>query len=395
MKEQPLYSRRLAFTERMYLATLRSDGRGLTIQFAFHGPGSLDPKALEVALANAAVVHPGARLRLQGHLGWTRWVSDGPIPRLREIPRSEGVTCPEHEQNRLDPRTGPTVELLWIRGEPGCLIFRCLHSVMDGAGLLLFAEDVFKALRGEEPKGVNSSLCDSEFLIDTVGKKFRKTIPWNSPALFEAPQDSASTNHEVRVLKVLPKPSSNLVARLAVSLAKTWGNDQRLRFMVPSNARNYRREILSTANLSYPLFFELDAHANSEIVQKEIFQSLVKKDFLRLDPLELKGPWIPLIVLRLMLDAIYFMQRISRKGLCSIFISHIQFPQAKIFCSPAFETTRIEYIPAREFKFGTISIVSIVLGGVHDIVVFAPRNWAKLDDLRRVAEGIKGVLEEN
>ncbi|RYZ85748.1 MAG: hypothetical protein EOP04_15300 [Proteobacteria bacterium] len=64
----------------------------------------------------------------------------------------------------------------------------------------------------------------------------------------------------------------------------------------------------------------------------------------------------------------------------------------KIFIAPVFETEGIEYIPAQEFKFGTLSITSTTFGNVQDVVVFAPENWASREDLQKIADGIKEVF---
>ncbi|RZA25258.1 MAG: hypothetical protein EOP10_07405 [Proteobacteria bacterium] len=386
------YSRRLAFTERMYLAGLHQDGSGLTVQFAFHGHGHLNQALVEQAVARAAKVHPGSRLVLKGYLGFSRWVANAQSPPVREIAFRLDETLPVSEQRFLDPRQGPTLEVLWAQGEGSRIVFRCLHSVMDGAGLFLFAEDVFAAFRGDQPKGVNNEWSDSEFLIDTVGKRFRANMPWNSPPVFERPDLSSSSNKSIRTRHISQKPITNLVAKISVSLTKKLGHGKTLRFMIPTDVRNYRREIRSTANLSYPLFYEVHGETTIPDLQKTIFRTLVNKDLLRLDPLELKGRWIPLFLLRWILQLLYRLQRRSGKSLWSFFISHIQFPLPKIFIAPVFETQSIEYIPAREFKFGALSIASTTFGNVQDVVVFAPENWASREDLQMIADCIQEVL---
>ncbi|RYZ61322.1 MAG: hypothetical protein EOP09_20085, partial [Proteobacteria bacterium] len=253
------YSRRLAFTERMYLAGLHPSGGGLMVQFAFHGRGHLTQGVVEQAVARAAIVHPGARLVLKGHLGFSRWIANEQGPPVREILFNRAETLPVSEQRFLDPRKGPTLEVLWAQGEESRIVFRCLHSVMDGAGLLCFAEDVFRAFREEEPKGINNAWSDSEYLIDTVGKRFRPNMPWDSPSVFEQPNLPSSSNHAVRIRHVAQRPITNFLAKVAVALTRKFGEGKNLRFMIPTDVRNYRREIRSTANLSYPLFFDVNA----------------------------------------------------------------------------------------------------------------------------------------
>jgi hypothetical protein len=393
MSEPTIFSRRVPFTERVYLATLRRDGRGLTIQYLVEGEGQIERSAFETAIVQAAQAHPGARLVLRGHLGWSRWVACGSPPPIRDIVWDRGTPLPLECQRALDPRRGPTVEILLAPGLPSRIVFRCLHSVMDGAGLFVFIEDVFRILRGESPKGSNSTLTDSEFLQAIVGRRYRKNLAWNAPPLFIERSSGTDAVHEVRSRRVLQKVCPVFVAKTATALTRAFANGRSLRFMVPSNVRAYKRDVQSTANLSYPLFFDSNQTTKVETLQKSIFQSIVNKDVLNMDPLELKGTWLPLILIRMVLELTYLWQKISRKGLASVFISHTTFPSMGIFSCPKFKCTAVEYLPAYEFKFGTISITSIAFGTHQSIVVFAPKNWASQEQLQAVTDLVWRELE--
>jgi len=61
-----------------------------TVQLVVEGTATeghipLDRPALQRAVAEAAQVHPGVRLRREGHLGWSRWRAFGGSPPVRVV----------------------------------------------------------------------------------------------------------------------------------------------------------------------------------------------------------------------------------------------------------------------------------------------------------------------
>ena len=76
---------------------------------------------------------------------------------------------------------GPTVEVLLVRGPVMRVVFQGRHAVVDGRGLLHFAEDVFAVLRGESPRGASLDVVDLE--LATLGGKGRgrEKPEWSMP----------------------------------------------------------------------------------------------------------------------------------------------------------------------------------------------------------------------
>lgn len=59
-------------------------------------------------------------------------------------------------------------------GTPTQVVFRVSHAVMDGKGVHLWATDVFRVLRGEQPLGAPDTIADHE-LIDRIGPPGKAT----------------------------------------------------------------------------------------------------------------------------------------------------------------------------------------------------------------------------
>ena len=145
--------RRLSPTERVWL-TADALGAPFNLTLVVQGRG-LERERVEEAVAQVAEANPSARGRPEGVLGWTRWVDSGQPPPVLERPLP--VPGPVDERRLLGD--GPGIELdLCDMG----LAIRAHHAQMDGRGLWFFAEELFRALRGEELLGSEASHTDQD-----------------------------------------------------------------------------------------------------------------------------------------------------------------------------------------------------------------------------------------
>lgn len=217
------------------------------IQLLLEGEGQVPASAWEAALQRAAEALPGARVRLRGWLRGARWEHDGPLPRFRraEAPAWDGMSeaGAPFLLEPLDPR-GPVVELVSCGPR---LVLRALHAAMDGRGLLLFAEALFAALRGEAPPAATDlGLRDADLLdaaqLAEPGRPPARTMPPLSP-----PGSGPRPIWRRRRLE-----GDRRVAELIAALAPG-----RARVDVPVDLRRHRPGLLSTANLTGLVRLEL------------------------------------------------------------------------------------------------------------------------------------------
>jgi len=150
-----LYTRNMSFNERLFVVADRLHPP-VANRFIFEGTGVPDPERWRRAVEIASAANPGSRLVLKGRLGGCRWVDSGVTPQVIEAPECEQGVLPKEApylQKPLYPETGPTCDVVLVPGRPMRVIFRTHHGVMDGRGTLTWAEDVFRALRGEHCTG--------------------------------------------------------------------------------------------------------------------------------------------------------------------------------------------------------------------------------------------------
>lgn len=224
--------------------------------FFIHGRGVIDPARLREALDAAAAVHPGARLRLRGHLWWARWRSDGALPRIRVVDdcgwdmRSQ-AGAEFVNAVPLSLRRGETIEWVQVHLRDGSTlqVVRSHHAVMDGLGAMLFVEDVFRLLRGEPALGSNATFSDIDLIRSlAVTESTSKHLP--TQALTGEPRGS-EMGDEWRRLS-LGAPTGKLLPRVVAAMAEFTHRhfDGPALFAIPVNLRRHLPELRATTNFS-------------------------------------------------------------------------------------------------------------------------------------------------
>ncbi|EXG82127.1 hypothetical protein [Cryptosporangium arvum] len=241
------YSRKMSLAERVQLAN--PPGIHTYIQLFVEGTGTLDPRALSAAVAAASDACPGARLTRRGR----RWVDSTTPPAVRV---HDGDTLDRYTFDGLDtmfrPLSGqcgaPTCEVVQLTGARPGLVFRVHHAAMDGMGLLLWAGEVFRALRGEEPQPAVSDLTMSD-VLRAHGPGERPP----PPRMTSAPPLRARATLERRgtffLRRTLPTPHWASVPKIAVALTRLCALGTGY-FTIPIDLRRHVPDVRSTANLS-------------------------------------------------------------------------------------------------------------------------------------------------
>lgn len=250
----PAHRRRLSPVERVWL-TARRIAPPFANQAVFEAPGGdLDAVDWGAALAEVARTTPGTSVVARGALGWTSWV-DGVPPRLRRVDGSawsgrDGGGAP-FLAAPLDPRAGPTVELLLVDGPTPRLVLRSLHAALDGRGTLFLAERLFAAARGEALDLLPSSSLNDEQLARELGAVPEPPVAVDCPAPLGEVRPAVLATRWVR-RDVVVASGRSLLPRVAVSLARTVPSGVRsaVRVDVPVDLRRHRPELRTPANLT-------------------------------------------------------------------------------------------------------------------------------------------------
>ncbi|HEY2511210.1 MAG TPA: hypothetical protein VGI39_10150 [Polyangiaceae bacterium] len=388
MTDATPYSRRVSFNERLYLAA-EALQPGFCVQIVVEGEGAVAPAALEAAVARAAEVNPGARLVRRGMLGWMRWVPEGPVPPVRVVGEwPDGEKPPPEVERPLPPETGPTCEVVLSPGPRPRLVFRCFHGVMDARGLLYFAEEVFRALRSDALQGAPCTLSDTEVVESSVGSRTRPALQSDCLSVIATVSRRATPVIWKRVTLEGPLPS--LVARIAVAVAQHAArfHSSVTRVMVPVDLRNYRRELLSTGNMTYPLFLDVPPGRSWRDLHKEILKRLGAKEPMRLDPAEKILPWLPMwLVTRFYGSWIAGHRRRGRFPFTAL-VTHVALHGVEPLEGGGFTARTLYFLPLPS-DFIPLGIAAVSGPDAAHLVVSAPRGLLNEGELAELCEALQ------
>lgn len=252
------------------------------IQLVIAYEGRLDPDQLLDALERCTAANPGSSLRLEQRGAEPLWVV-GPPPPLTVIEEpgwSGDREGPDFLRWPLSSYEGPSCELVLVRGAAhDHLVFRALHSVMDGRGTLAWAEDLLRSLRGEVPLGHTSALTIEELMPRDEGAK--RPAPRGDALPVFGPADLGSPGLFPWRRFVLAQPlDAAATGRIAVALAQQARQHAEgvVRLNLPTDLRHLRPGERTTGNLFGSLFIEIPPEATAELVGLKIMQLLYKKE---------------------------------------------------------------------------------------------------------------------
>lgn len=272
------YSRRITSIERGYL-NAATQGDNPIISFVIEGHGRLDPQALERAIAVTSRANPGLSVARRGKF----WVGTGEPPALEVHVTRPGEDWTDHPFLRapLDLVHGPVSSVGLIRaGHLDRLVIRVSHAVADGRGIERWADDLFRALRGEEPVGSPSTVTDQYFL-SRARRRPAPDAPWTSPGSprpspLGPGRDDADLPRWTHIR--LDGELSFVTARIISLLGSVCPG---ARVLVPVDLRRHDPSVDSTANLSAPLYMEACSGRSWQEVQGRILRAMANGDELR------------------------------------------------------------------------------------------------------------------
>lgn len=386
----------MTFNERTFVA-LNLLCPPLVIQHVFDGEGRLDREQWQRAVAVASEANPGTRLILKGHLGWSRWVDSGTALRVREVDGSSwnglGPDNATFLQEPLPYREGPTCEVVLIQGPVPRVIFRSHHAVCDGRGTLFWAEDVFRALRGESVIGSTSSVTDME-----ICKSFQNHYRTPFPAEHVAPTGRPNSNDTGATWRrcSLKGKIPNLLARCArLAAEEAWRQSEGIvRFGIPVDLRHRRPGLRSTANLSFALYTEVKKDTTPDDIARDIAMQIGRGDECRLTKGDERLENIPLCMMKRM--AVRIIHNRHRRGLYSLsgILSNLGRVDLNRFSGGGF-TARAFWNAPPAVEYYPFFLVMTGYEGCSDLSLSMPKVLAgegRIEDtLRRIAQGLEGT----
>ncbi|KPA13196.1 peptide synthetase [Candidatus Magnetomorum sp. HK-1] len=388
------YSRPLARSERMWLVADKILPP-YAIGFLIEGKGKLDKKVWDDAVLRASEANPGTRLKLKGFFRNNCWIDSGIPPEVVEIDGSNWSGFSSEKapflQRNLSPFTGPTSEILLIHGNPSRILFRSNHAVMDGRGVLLWIDDVFRALRGE-----NILVSNSDINADQLARLFQNKTRNFQPPVHIAPTGIAKGNDRGCIWKriELSGTFSKLLPKVAIIIAKEARkySEGLVKIAIPVDLRHRNKNLRSSANLSIAIYLDVHPSSTPEQLAKNIKTQIENKN----DCILTKGMvWFDIIPLWIMtMLGKKSIQKQHQKGLYSVssLISNIGIMPIHKYHGGGFIANNCIGIPPGIENLPCMIVLNGRKNGV-DIIVSIPKVLAsdgRLDNiLERISIGLQ------
>ncbi|MFE3546375.1 peptide synthetase [Nocardia sp. NPDC059177] len=388
MNARTVFRRPVSTTERMYFP-MRELAPPFLMQLVVPGEGDIDPDRLRRAVATAAAVTPGARLMRQG----AEWVDTGITPAVRVMPGHRlGYPALEADPVLVSP-IGPTpestVEVLLLTGAPVTLVFRVFHGVMDGMGMVLWASNVLRALRGEVPVPFGDPVADQE-LVGRVGAPGRPTpmVPRFRSAVGRGRQRRGLARHLLRHRRIEATGPGAVARVCALLAAETKGTS---RIMMPVDLRRHDPDLRSTANLALPLFLDITPGQDWTRIKEQIKTGL--HDRRELDQLaNTKITLVPDAVNRGVLHTTNWLGARLGRNLASATVSHMGRFTGADLAVPGFRPTGLFVLPQHSVAMPLLFGLTEFDG--HTELTVSARNGAGIEArLEALLDRIVAVLE--
>lgn len=402
-----MYQRPLSTIERYYVSCdSKKEGKHLTPcmnQMVVEGNADIDVKAFRRATTKASYANPGSRVKLKGHLGFSRWVDSEHSTPVRVIENDwDGLSNDNAAflQDPLPVRTGPTSEVLIIinkKMNKSYVIFRSHHGAMDGRGTLHFAHDVFRCLRSEEPIGENSNITDMQ-LAKSLNNHARATdlgndvaAPTGQPELIS---DAEKRQASRWIRRSLPGKHKGVLAKVALETARfaRLKGEKNVRFQIPVDMRPHQEGLNSTANLTGGIVVDVNLNTDAEQWNQEIRSQLADKKeteiphFFRFFPFHLLN-WVPRKTIFNSNNRLVEKRRLQGQFRTTGVISNLGLLKVELFSGEGFNATKCYFIPP---EFDTTALF-ITLAGHPNGIEILMRAPTELDG-GRVAELLDFVI---
>lgn len=366
-------------------------------QVIIEGEGRLDVHRWRAALATLSACHPCARLVLRGHLGFSRWDNSGPEPAVSEVFADwDGVDferAPFLWRAPVDLRTGPLGEVVLIQGTPPRVLMRVHHAVMDGMGAVTFVQDLFRVLRGERPRGANSTKSEIDiWRAADFGSGKMPPAPMDAMVPFEPRDGDPDARFAWNRLRV-PGPVPRLVPELAVGIAEHARSARHgtVRIALFIDLRRHLPDgEITLANCTSMILCDVAPDDTARTVTVKMAGKLRDRTYLDMSRHIGIARWLPAALFKASPRAI---RRMYQTGLfrASAFITHIGHFMPELYSYPGFRATGVIPMPTCD---ATTPLHVVICEGVDsvEIVTAAPAPLGGDGRLDRLARGLQARL---
>ena len=226
--------------------------------------------AIEEAVATVLKANPGVNVYLKGKAYYT---STEPVKIKEYTISDEDLYGNELFQERMDYRSH-SIEMCLVHHTSGeYLVFKIMHSVLDGKAALVFVQNIMNELNHKPLIPSVEAMDDNTFVrkFEYYSKKESKM-----PKI-EIDGVNKINHFRVRWKSVeIPGYPTAIIARLSRILADL-APDKCGRIMIPADVRRYTKGIQYNTNLTLPLFLNVEKDESFETIYGDLLGQMRDK----------------------------------------------------------------------------------------------------------------------
>lgn len=356
-------------------------------QFVVEGTGHLDAAKWQTAIERAAIANPTCRLKLKGIWGWRYWDDNGPLPKLSQIDNCQwdGMSSENADFFKwpLNPRRGPTAEVILLHGETPRVVFRTHHGITDGLGTLHWIKEVFRALRDEPQQSSRTYPNEYELTKSLKLPKYKFYMGNGIPGFVKTKRLSKRFCYWQRLK--WDGDSFEIVAKFIIAMATLAKKKHQGRFLVriPASLRRHSRDkLFNMTNCTGFIDLEVTDYDSVQSVQAKIIDSMLKKQDISCfaHPVHDYFKWMPKVFFHMFLMSLKKLHEKCRY-LFSLGISNIGNVEREELSYPEFSATDAFVLP---ITFESLPVFSVILMTSNTInaTIGIPAALCTQDELR-------------
>jgi len=319
-----------------------------TIQLVVKGDGIIPNDLIKESVAKLIDHIPALQYKLKGNY----WLDGGAGPNLifHDIDFDDDLNSPIIN-SPLDDRKGITCEIHLFHGESTAILFRVLHSLMDGVGLLTMIDAFFDIINKKEISKKNDFISDedlkSSLKTSNNGKHDDFNFRWKALESF----DENNFNFSNDCISI-----QNRIDGLIGKIAKwhTSESGATSKFLIPVNIRRHSSGIHSASNLSLPIYLEAKEDETESEIQAKLLTKLNNNEELSKGSLERFGKTIPSSWLKRLLKRKALKSQVDDAFPMSGFLSDMGNVDLDRLCTSSFHCTDLipisVYVPLAPFS---------------------------------------------
>ncbi|KTD53720.1 non-ribosomal peptide synthetase [Legionella santicrucis] len=328
-KYSKLFQRALTPSEKLYIGA-DANNYSFFLQLVLEMDSEVDIPSLKQAIIQVNTLNPYVNLRANLNSYNSFWYKDSENrndSNLIHIEETEwdgdDIQSPSFFHSHQFHSEESATQITYIKGSRHFLVFRAFHGIMDGMGLYLWVNTIFHAWHKQNVVDTYDSLTDYEFLKQIKCKRYRPNFSFDciAPLGHTGKEHAHHLWHKV----TLPGKINAITAKLcdilfaySVERGGTKG-----RFMIPVDLRTHTPEKNITANFSNPIFVEVREGTSWQLIYSDMIQQLSKQNELILGKYDSYLHYMPLPLLKLLINALISYQNKKRKYMMTGLISKL------------------------------------------------------------------------